>query len=147
MPPRPIEILLVEDNPADIAFTRNALQSARVLNHLHVAEDGQTAIDFLHRRGAFAKAPRPDLILLDLNLPGRDGREVLADIKSDSDLTIIPVIVLTTSGLQADVENAYRNYANAYITKPVDSKAFLSAITSLKRFWIDLVRLPGVHRE
>jgi two-component system response regulator len=139
---RSIEILLVEDNPADVAFTREALDDARVLNRLHVVEDGADALRFLRREPPFADVPAPDLILLDLNLPRIDGHEVLRTIKSDPELTHLPVIMLTNSIMRADVESAYRSFVNCYIVKPVDRRQFLDAIRNLKRFWVDLVRLP-----
>ena len=142
MPPKSIEILLVEDNPADVAFTRQALADAKVLNRLHVVEDGATALDFLRRRGEHASAPRPDLVLLDLNLPGIDGREVLEAIKGDPGLMDIPVIVLTNSAMKEDVQRAYRRHASCYIVKPVDRQQFLTTCQALKRFWLQVVALP-----
>jgi CheY-like chemotaxis protein len=138
----PIEILLVEDNAGDVRLTREALKEAKVANRLHVAEDGVKAIDFLHRRGSYATAPCPDLVLLDLNLPKKDGREVLAEIKADPVLRRIPVVVLTTSRAEEDILRAYDLYANCYITKPIDFKQFMIVVRSIEDFWLTIVRLP-----
>lgn len=140
--PRPIRVLLVEDSPDDVALTREALAESRVLNDLSVARDGVEALDFLHRRGAFADAPRPDLILLDLNLPRKDGREVLAELKEHPDLRVIPIVILTTSRAEADVLKAYRLHANCYIPKPVDFDRFLEVVRSIEHFWLQVVTLP-----
>ena len=121
---QPIEILLVEDNPGDVDLTREALEEAKVGNRLHVAEDGEAAVDFLYQRGEFAAAPRPDMILLDLNLPKKDGRQVLKEIKADPKLAEIPVVVLTTSEADEDILRSYQLHANCYITKPVNFKQF-----------------------
>jgi chemotaxis family two-component system response regulator Rcp1 len=142
---RPIEILLVEDSPSDVLMTKEALQSAKVLNNLHVVEDGVDAMAFLRKQGAHASVPRPDLILLDLNLPRRDGREVLADIKADPELKIIPVVVLTTSKAEEDVLKAYGLHANCYITKPVDFASFGEMVRSIERFWFTIVTLPTIQ--
>ncbi|MCW3035866.1 MAG: receiver box response regulator, partial [Actinobacteria bacterium] len=115
---RPVQILLVEDSPSDVAMTVAALREGHIANDMHVAGDGETAVDFLHRRGEFAGVPRPDLILLDLNLPKKDGLEVLADVKADDDLKTIPVVVLTTSAAESDVLRSYKLHANSYVTKP-----------------------------
>ena len=139
---RPIDILLVEDNAADVRLTREALKDAKVLNTLHVVRDGLAALGFLHQRGPYAHSPRPDLILLDLNLPRKDGREVLAEIKQDTDLKRIPVVVLTTSRAEEDVIRSYDLHANAYVTKPVDLAQFLKVVRSLEAFWLVVVTLP-----
>ena len=139
---KPIEILLVEDNPGDVRLAVEALRDAKVANRLHVAEDGVEAMSFLRREGRYADVPRPDLILLDLNLPRRDGREVLAEIKQDVDLKRIPVVVLTSSAAEQDVVQAYNLYANCYITKPVDLDQFLEVVKSIEDFWLMVVKLP-----
>jgi CheY-like chemotaxis protein len=139
---RAIEILMVEDNPGDVRLTREALKGGKVLNQLHVVEDGVAALDFLYRRPPHQNAPRPDLILLDLNLPKMDGREVLARIKSDDTLKIIPVVVLTTSQAEEDVLRAYRLSANCYVTKPVDLHQFNRIVQAVEEFWLSVVRLP-----
>jgi CheY-like chemotaxis protein len=138
----PIDILLVEDNPADVRLTREALREAKVLNSLHVVEDGVEALDFLRKRGRHANSPTPDLILLDLNLPKKDGREVLAEIKQDENWKCIPVVVLTTSSAEEDIVRSYNLHANAYVTKPVDLKRFLEVIRVLEEFWLAVVTLP-----
>lgn len=140
--PRPVEILLVEDSPSDAELTVEALREAKIRNRLNLVEDGEQALQFLRRQGAHAAAPRPDLIMLDLNLPRKDGREVLAEIKEDDDLKTIPVVVLTTSRAEQDVLRAYRLHANCYITKPVDFKQFLSVVRSIESFWLYVVTLP-----
>lgn len=137
-----IHILLVEDNPADVGLVEEAFKDGRLLFHLHVAEDGAVALQFLRREAPFKEAPRPDLILLDLNLPKKDGREVLQEIKQDPVLRKIPVIVLTTSDDEADVHKAYGLHANCYLTKPIDIDAFLAKVRSIEDFWLTLVRLP-----
>lgn len=139
---KPIEILLVEDNPGDVRLAVEALRDAKVANRLHVVEDGVEAMSFLRREGRYADVPRPDLILLDLNLPRRDGREVLAEIKQDVDLKRIPVVVLTSSAAEQDVVQAYNLYANCYITKPVDLDQFLEVVKSIEDFWLMVVKLP-----
>jgi len=139
---QPIEILLVEDSPADVLITREAFQQARLINNLHVVEDGVQAMEFLQREGKFASSPRPDLILLDLNLPRKNGREVLREIKADSALKLIPVIVLTTSHAEQDVLDAYGMHANCYIVKPVGFENFVQAVQSIQRFWFGVVTLP-----
>ncbi len=141
---RPIEILLVEDNPGDIRLTIEALKEGKVRNNLSVAKDGVEALTFLKREGSFKNAPRPDLILLDLNLPRKDGRELLADIKADERLRRIPVVVLTTSKAEEDVLKTYNLHANCYITKPVDLDQFISVVKSIDEFWLTVVRLPPV---
>jgi CheY-like chemotaxis protein len=139
----PIEILLVEDNAADVRLTREALKDAKVRNRLHVAADGVEAMAFLRREGRHADAPRPDLVLLDLNLPKKDGREVLEEIKEDPELQNIPVVILTTSQAEEDVLRSYQLHANAYVTKPVDLERFLEVVRSIESFWLEIVRLPG----
>jgi two-component system, chemotaxis family, response regulator Rcp1 len=140
---QPIEILLVEDNPGDVGLTKEALVTAKVRNRLHVAEDGAEALDFLFKRGKFADAPRPDIILLDLNLPKKDGREVLAEIKREPALAGIPVVILTTSAADEDIVRAYQLHANCYITKPVDFAQFLRVVESIEDFWLSVVKLPS----
>ncbi len=139
---RPIDILLVEDNPADVRLTREALKEAKVVNELHVVKDGVAALKFLQRQNSYANAPRPDLILLDLNLPKKDGREVLAEVKQDDQLKSIPVVVLTTSRADEDIVRSYHLHANAYVTKPVDLAQFLKVVRSLEEFWLAVVTLP-----
>jgi CheY-like chemotaxis protein len=139
---RPIDILLVEDSPADVRLTREALKEAKVLNVLHTVHDGVTALAFLREEGPFAGSPRPDLILLDLNLPRKDGREVLAEIKQDESLKRIPVVILTTSRAEEDVVRSYDLHANAYITKPVDLKQFFEIVHAIEGFWLAVVTLP-----
>ncbi len=141
-PYRPIEVLLVEDNNADVRLTREAMKQARVLNELHVVNDGIDAMAYLRREPPFTKVPRPDLILLDLNLPRRDGREVLADIKQSDDLKKIPVVVLTTSSAEEDIVRSYNLHANAYVTKPVGLAEFLRVVNALDNFWLAVVTLP-----
>jgi CheY-like chemotaxis protein len=140
---RPIEILLVEDNPGDVRLTVEGLNEGKVRNNLHVARDGVEALAFLRRQGQFADAVRPDLILLDLNLPRKDGREVLADIKADPQLRTIPVVVLTTSRAEQDVLHSYELQANCYITKPVDLEQFITVVKSIEDFWLTIVTLPN----
>ena len=138
-----LDILLVEDNPADVRLTREAFREGKILNNLIVAKDGVEAMDFLHRRGKCAGAVRPDLILLDLNLPRKDGREVLAEIKSDPALMRIPVVVLTTSRAEMDIIKSYNLHANCYIVKPVDLDQFINVVKSIDNFWLTAVTLPG----
>jgi two-component system, chemotaxis family, response regulator Rcp1 len=142
-PTTPIEILLVEDNPGDARLAMEALKDSKLLNNIHHVVDGEQAIDFLRREGDFQDAPRPDIVLLDLNLPRKDGREVLADIKNDPKLQMIPVVVLTTSEAEQDIVQSYRLHANCYITKPVDLDKFLHIIDSMQDFWLSIVRLPS----
>lgn len=137
-----IEILMVEDNPADVRLTIEAFKDAKVLNHMSVVEDGEAAMTYLRREGSYANVRRPDLILLDLNLPKKDGREVLADIKADPDLKRIPVVVLTTSEDQKDILKAYDLHVNAYITKPVDLDQFIKIVEAVENFWLSVVKLP-----
>jgi chemotaxis family two-component system response regulator Rcp1 len=138
----PAEILLVEDNPADVRLTREALNSDRLWNNLSVAKDGVEAMAYLRQEGKFAAAPRPDLILLDLNLPKKDGREVLAEIKADPNLMRIPVIVLTTSDAEDDILKTYGMHANCFVTKPVDLRQFMKVVKSIEDFWLAIVKLP-----
>ncbi len=144
---RPVEILLVEDNAGDVRLTREALREAKVLNKLTVVKDGIEALSLLRRQAPYAHAARPDLILLDLNLPKKDGREVLAEIKADDDLKRIPVVILTTSKDEQDVAKTYNHYANCYITKPVDFEQFITVVKSIDDFWLGIVTLPyhGKH--
>jgi len=139
---RPIDILLVEDDPGDELITREAFEHNKIKNNLHVARDGEQGLDFLYRRGEYNDAPRPGLILLDLNLPKYDGRQLLEQIKSDADLCHIPVVVLTTSSAEEDVLRSYKLHANAYVTKPVDVDQFMSAVRQIDEFFIQVVRLP-----
>ena len=143
---RPIEILLVEDSPSDTDLTLEALKDFKVRNHVSVAEDGVMALQFLRRQGPYADAPRPDLIMLDLNLPRKDGREVLAEIKKDDNLRPIPIVVLTTSRADQDILRAYQLNANCYITKPVDFNQFLEVVRSIEAFWLFVVTLPPAPR-
>lgn len=138
----PIEILLVEDNVADVRLTMEALKEAKVYNRLSVVDDGVKAMEFLRRTGPYADAPCPDLILLDLNLPRKDGREVLAEVKADPQLRRIPVVVLTTSQAQEDVLRAYDLHANCYISKPVGFEQFVTVVQALEDFWLTIVKLP-----
>ena len=138
----PVEILLVEDNAGDVRLTREALREGKVYNNLHWAKDGVEALEFLKREGMYADAPRPDIILLDLNLPKKDGREVLAVIKGDDQLKQIPVVVLTTSKAEEDVLRSYALHANCYITKPVDLDKFILVVKSIDRVWLTVVTLP-----
>lgn len=140
---RPIEVLLVEDDEGDVLITREALAEGKVLNRLNVASDGVEALAYLRREGRFGDATRPDLILLDLNLPRRDGRQVLADVKGDADLRRIPVVVLTTSEAEEDVLRSYDLHANAYVTKPVDFDRFVEVVRQIDDFFISVVRLPN----
>jgi CheY-like chemotaxis protein len=140
---RMIEILLVEDDPGDVVMTREAFQDYKVRNNLHVVNDGTEAMAFLRRQGDYADRPRPDLVLLDLNLPKMDGREVLEAIKSDPELASIPVVVLTTSENEDDVLRSYSLHANAYVTKPVDFERFIEVVRQIDDFFVSVVRLPG----
>ncbi|OGI47259.1 MAG: response regulator [Candidatus Muproteobacteria bacterium RBG_16_65_34] len=139
---KPIEILLVEDNPGDVRLTREALKDGKVLNRLNVVTDGVEAMEYLRRQGQYAAAPRPDVILLDLNLPRKDGREVLAELKVDPELKRIPVVVLTTSDAEKDVLKAYDLHANCYITKPMDLMQFTTVVRAAEDFWLTIVKLP-----
>jgi two-component system, chemotaxis family, response regulator Rcp1 len=140
--PKPINILLVEDNPGDVRLTREVLQEGKLLNHLQVAGDGIEALEFLRHEGRFARSAHPDLILLDLNLPRMDGRELLAIIKSDLNLRRIPVVILTTSKAEEDIIATYDLHANCYITKPVDLDQFFNVVKSVEEFWFTVVKLP-----
>ncbi|MCX7047797.1 MAG: response regulator [Candidatus Sumerlaeota bacterium] len=139
---RPVEILLVEDNPGDVRLTNEALKDAKMRINLHVAADGVEALQFLHHEGEYARAPRPDLILLDLNLPRKGGLDVLKEIKSNSDLKRIPVVILTTSEAEEDIVKAYNLNANCYVTKPVDLEQFSKVVASIEDFWFTIVKLP-----
>lgn len=139
---RPIEILLVEDNPGDIRLTQEALKESKVLNTVHIVNDGVEAMAFLRKEEKYVDAPRPDIILLDLNLPRKDGREVLVEIKTDEDLKRIPVVILTTSVAEEDILKAYNHYVNCYITKPVELDEFIQIVKSIEGFWLSIVRLP-----
>jgi two-component system, chemotaxis family, response regulator Rcp1 len=138
----PIEVLLVEDNPGDVRLTREALRDGKVHNNLSVAPDGVEALAFLRRQGRYADAPRPDVILLDLNLPKKDGREVLEEIKADPSLARIPVVILTSSEAERDIAQAYALHANCYVTKPVDLDQFITVVKSIENFWFSIVKLP-----
>ena len=138
----PIEILLVEDNPGDVRLTREALRDGKIYNNLYVVRDGVEAMAFLRKTGEYTSAPRPDLILLDLNLPRKDGHEVLAEVKSDENLRRIPVVILTTSQAEEDIIKTYDLHVNCYITKPVDLDQFVKIVKSIEEFWLTIVRLP-----
>lgn len=138
-----IQILLVEDNPGDIRLTQEALKEGTIRNELHVVKDGVEAIEFLKRKGKYITHPTPDIILLDLNLPRKDGREVLAEIKSDENLKLIPVIILTTSDADLDIQKSYKLHANCFITKPVDLDQFIFIIRQIETFWFTVVKLPA----
>lgn len=140
---RPIEILVVEDNPGDVRLTTEVLKDNKIRNELHVAKDGVEALAFLAREGEYSDAPRPDLILLDLNLPKKDGREVLKAIKSDPNLKRIPVVVLTSSKAEEDIARVYSLNANCYVTKPIDLNQFIKVVKSIREFWLTVVKLPG----
>jgi two-component system, chemotaxis family, response regulator Rcp1 len=137
-----VEILLVEDNPGDVRLTKEALKEAKIRNRLHVVADGVEAIDFLKNTGGYSDMPTPDIIMLDLNLPRKDGREVLAEIKGDTKLRRIPVVILTTSSAEEDILRAYDLHANCYITKPVDFIQFTKVIKAIEDFWFTIVKLP-----
>ncbi|MCD2118750.1 MULTISPECIES: response regulator [Rhodococcus] len=139
---RPVDVLLVEDDPGDELMTREAFEDNKIGNALHVVRDGAEALDFLYRRGDHGGAPRPDLILLDLNLPKYDGRQVLTKIKSDPELSDIPIVVLTTSSAEEDILRSYKLHANAYVTKPVDLDQFIGAVKQIDEFFVQVVRLP-----
>jgi chemotaxis family two-component system response regulator Rcp1 len=143
---KPIEILLVEDNPGDVRLTQEALKESKVINNLSVTTDGVEAMDFLHHKGKWNQAPYPDLILLDLNLPKKDGREVLEEIKADNDLKRIPVVVLTTSKAEEDILRMYDQHANCYITKPIDFDQFIEVVRSIENFWLSIVKLPPLQK-
>jgi CheY-like chemotaxis protein len=139
---KPIDILLVEDNPGDVRLVVESLKDSKIRNSMSIVEDGEAAMAFLRRKGQYAKAIRPDLILLDLNLPKKNGREVLAEFKADPDLKRIPVVVITSSSGDEDVLAAYNHSANCYITKPVDLKQFVKVVKSIEEFWLAIVKLP-----
>jgi CheY-like chemotaxis protein len=139
---RAIDVLLIEDDPGDELITREAFEHNKIKNTLHVAHDGQEGLDFLYRRAPFENAPRPDLILLDLNLPKYDGRQLLEKIKNDAELALIPVVVLTTSSAEEDILKSYKLHANAYVTKPVDLDQFMNAVRQIDEFFVQVVRLP-----
>jgi CheY-like chemotaxis protein len=139
----PIDILLVEDNPGDVRLTVEALKEDKLQNNLHIVKDGMEAMAFLYQDGEYADAPRPDLILLDLNLPKKDGREVLEEIKADENLKRIPVVILTTSQAEEDILKTYDLHANCYITKPVNLDQFAKVVQSIEQFWLTIVRLPS----
>lgn len=140
---KPIEILLIEDSRGDIGLIEEVFEEAKIRNNLYVAEDGEEAVLFLNKKGQYADAPRPDIILLDLNLPKKDGREVLEEVKRDDNLKNIPIVVLTTSKAEEDVLRSYNLHANAYITKPVDFDQFIKVIKSIEGFWLEVVKLPN----
>jgi chemotaxis family two-component system response regulator Rcp1 len=142
--PTPIQILLVEDSPGDVRLTQEVLRDAKIANDLHVVGDGETAMAFLRQTGDYEGFPRPDLVLLDLNLPRKDGREVLAEMSEDEDLHAVPVIVLTTSAAEQDILRSYQLSANAYITKPIDLNEFITVVRSIETFWLSIVRLPAL---
>jgi CheY-like chemotaxis protein len=142
---RPVDILLVEDNPGDVMLVEETLDDSRIRNRLHVVSDGEQAMEFVRRQGNHADAPRPDLILLDLNLPRKSGREVLREIKSDPDLKSIPVVVLTSSKSEEDVIKSYELHANAYISKPFDFQQFVKVMHAIEDFWFLIVKLPPKH--
>jgi chemotaxis family two-component system response regulator Rcp1 len=147
MNPAIIEVLLVEDSPGDVRLTREAFKDAKMHINLHVASDGAEAMAFLGREGEHANSVRPDLILLDLNLPKKDGREVLAELKQNPILKSIPVVILTTSASETDIQGSYEQHANCYITKPVDLEGFLKVVRSIDNFWLSVVRLPAKTRS
>ncbi|MFC7193550.1 response regulator [Halosimplex aquaticum] len=136
------DILLVEDNPGDVRLTREAFEEGNISNTLHVVTDGAEALDFLHQRGDFADSPRPDIVLLDLNLPRKSGEEVLTEIRNDDDLSCLPVIILTSSEAEEDIVQSYELQANAYLTKPVDPSEFIETVRRFRAFWLEVVRLP-----
>jgi CheY-like chemotaxis protein len=139
---KPVEILLVEDNEGDVGLIEEVFEEAKIRNNLHIAEDGEEAILFLHGEGKFSGSPRPDIIFLDLNLPKKDGREVLREIKEDNNLKKIPVVVLTTSGAEKDILRSYALHSNAYVTKPLDFDQFIEVIKSIVNFWLQIAKLP-----
>ncbi len=140
---RPVEILLIEDNPGDVELAREGLRECKIRNNLHAVGDGVEASAFLHRKGAYASRPRPDLIILDLNLPKRDGRDLLREIKEDEDLKLIPVVILTTSAAEEDILRSYSLHANCYVTKPLGLDQFLQVVRSIETFWFTIVQLPS----
>jgi two-component system, chemotaxis family, response regulator Rcp1 len=140
---QPIEILLVEDNPGDTRLAKEALKESKLINNLSIAEDGVEAMNFLYKKGKYSNAPRPDLVILDLNLPKKDGREVLAEIKNDDDLKRIPVVILTISKAEEDILKSYNLHANCFITKPLDLNQFIRVVKSIEDFWLTIVKLPN----
>jgi len=140
---KPVEILLVEDNPGDVRLMQEALKDSKLINNLYVVNDGLEALAFLRREGKHAKTPRPDLIFLDLNLPKKNGRDVLVEIKEDPELKRIPVVILTTSKAEEDIIRTYNSHANCYITKPVDFKQFITVVKKIEDFWFTIVKLPS----
>jgi chemotaxis family two-component system response regulator Rcp1 len=138
----PIEILLVEDNPGDARLAKEALKESKLLNNLSIAEDGVEAMNFLYKKGKFSNSPRPDLIILDLNLPKKDGREVLEEIKTNNDLKRIPVVILTISKAEEDILKTYNLHANCFISKPIDLDQFIKVVKSIEDFWLTIVKLP-----
>jgi len=146
-PGHSIDILLIEDNSGDISLAREAFRDTKVRNQLFVAEDGEEAMEFLHGRGRYAGMPRPDLILLDLNLPKLSGREILAEMKADESLRSIPVVVLTSSKAEEDILKCYDDHANCYISKPLDSNQFVRVIKSIEEFWLTIVKLPSKNGQ
>lgn len=140
---RPVEFLLAEDNPGDVRLTKEALRESKISNNLNVVPDGVEAMAFLRREGKYFDAPRPDVILLDLNLPKKDGREVLAEVKADPNLRLIPVVIITSSEAEQDVLKTYELHANCYVTKPVDLEQFIKVIQSIETFWLTIVTLPS----
>jgi chemotaxis family two-component system response regulator Rcp1 len=144
---KPINILLVEDNPADVRLTQEVFKEGRIRNTLNVVMDGEEAIDYLRRKGQYVNVEMPDLMLLDLNLPKKDGREVLAEIKADDELKTLPVIVLTTSAAEQDILNTYAHHANCYIMKPVDLGQFIKVVRSIEEFWLTVVKLPPMENR
>jgi CheY-like chemotaxis protein len=147
MPVEPIKILLVEDQPADVRLTEEVLKQGKVANELYVAEDGEKAMQFLRQEAEYSEAPKPDLVILDLNLPRMDGKEVLQAIKSDPAFLKIPVLILTTSAAERDILDAYAHHVNAYITKPIDLDEFVAVVSSIEQFWLSIVRLPDGLEE
>jgi two-component system response regulator len=143
----PIEILLVEDNPGDSRLAKEALKESKLKNNLYVAEDGVEAMNFLYKKGKYSKMPRPDLVILDLNLPKKDGREVLAEIKNDDNLKRIPVVILTISKAEEDILKTYNLHANCYVTKPLDLDQFMKVVRSIEDFWLTIVKLPNGKNE
>ncbi|PCR89700.1 response regulator [Natrinema ejinorense] len=144
----PVRILLVEDNPGDVRLTEEAFKQGRIENDMYVVSDGNEALDFLTQRGEYADMPQPDLVLLDLNLPGKDGEEVLEELKADPALRSIPIIILTSSQAEEDIATSYELHANAYLTKPVDPDEFIETVRAFEKFWFSVVRLPpGVDSQ
>ena len=140
---QPANILLVEDNPGDVRLVQEALRESKLISQLHAVSDGKDALAFLRKQGNYAHMARPDLILLDLNLPGKDGREVLSEIKADPDLLRIPVVILTSSKAEEDITNSYEHHANCYVTKPLELERFIEAVKGIQNFWINVVTLPA----